>query len=67
VDPDGHVIKRYDANLPVDETEGETEAMAMYAGQSAGGIEAVQSATTVVSDLVEEAKDTIEDVGQLTQ
>jgi nitronate monooxygenase len=61
--PNGQSVERYGDDLPVEGMNGETEAMAMYAGQSTGGIEAVQSAATVVSELIEEAENAIENVG----
>lgn len=64
--PNGQSIERYGDDLPVDGMDGETEAMAMYAGQSSGGIETVQPAATVVRDLVEETQDAIESVGRLS-
>lgn len=54
--PNGQSVERYGDDIPVDEMNGETEAMAMYAGQSTGGVEAVQPAATVVSELIEEAE-----------
>jgi nitronate monooxygenase len=65
--PNGQSVERYGNDLPVDGMNGETEAMAMYAGQSTGGIETVQPAATVVSDLVEETQDAIERGGRLTR
>lgn len=65
--PNGQSVERYGDDLPVDGMKGETEAMAMYAGQSTGGIEAVQPAATVVSDLVEETQNAIESVGRLSR
>jgi nitronate monooxygenase len=54
--PNGQSVERYGDDIPVDEMNGKTEAMAMYAGQSTGGVEAVQPAATVVSELIEEAE-----------
>lgn len=54
--PNGQSVERYGDDIPVDEMNGETEAMAMYAGQRTGGVEAVQPAATVVSELIEEAE-----------
>lgn len=62
--PNGQSVERYGDDVPVDGMDGETEAMALYAGQSTGGIEAVQPAATVVDELVKEAQDTIESVGR---
>src|SRR5579862_2063962 len=41
-------IPRYASNLPVAGTEGDPEAMAMYAGQSVGAITAVEPAAAIV-------------------
>lgn len=60
--PNGQPIERYGYDLPVKGVNGETEAMAMYAGQSAGGVKAVRPAATVVSDLAEEARETIQEI-----
>ena len=46
---------------------GKTEAMAMYAGQSTGGIESVQPAATVVSELMEETQYANTEVEQLSR
>ena len=41
-------IPRYAVNMPLAGVEGEVEAMAMYAGQGVGAIEAVEPATAIV-------------------
>ena len=41
-------VPRYASNLPIAGTEGDPEAMAMYAGQSVGAITAVEPAAAIV-------------------
>ena len=41
-------IARYAVNLPLSGTEGDVEAMAMYAGQGVGAIDAVEPAAVIV-------------------
>jgi NAD(P)H-dependent flavin oxidoreductase YrpB (nitropropane dioxygenase family) len=41
-------VPRYAANLPLSGTEGDVEAMAMYAGQGVGAIDAVEPAAAIV-------------------
>lgn len=41
-------IPRYAVNMPLAGVEGDVEAMAMYAGQGAGSIEAVEPAAAIV-------------------
>jgi nitronate monooxygenase len=41
-------IARYAVNLPLASTEGDVEAMAMYAGQGVGAIDAVEPAAAIV-------------------
>jgi nitronate monooxygenase len=53
--PDGCPVERYDDGIPVSGSTGDTEAWALYAGQSAGGVDAVESAGEVVRALVAEA------------
>jgi nitronate monooxygenase len=60
--PNGQSVERYGNDIPVDEMNGETEAMAMYAGQSTGGVKAVQPAATVVCELIEEAENAFENI-----
>jgi nitronate monooxygenase len=57
--PDGRPVERYGDDIPVAGMEGDLEAMALYAGQSAGGVEAVRPAGDVVETLVEEARTSI--------
>jgi nitronate monooxygenase len=63
--PDGRAVERYDDDPPVPGTEGDVEAMAMYAGQSTGLVEAVLPAAAVVDQLVESAARRIEELGGL--
>jgi nitronate monooxygenase len=57
--PNGRPVERYGDDIPVGGMEGDLEAMALYAGQSAGGVNEIQSAETVVQELVEETRATI--------
>jgi nitronate monooxygenase len=57
--PDGRPVERYGDDIPVTGMEGDLEAMALYAGQSAGGVEAVRPAGAVLETLVEEARTSI--------
>lgn len=57
--PNGQPVERYGDDIPVAGMEGDLEAMALYAGQSAGGVGEVQPAGTVVEELVEETRTTI--------
>jgi len=57
--PDGTPLPRYTTALPLPEMEGDPEAMALYAGQSAGGVEAVRPAGAVVESLVAETEDAV--------
>ena len=41
-------IVRYAVNLPLSGSEGDVEAMAMYAGQGVGAIDAVEPAAAIV-------------------
>ncbi len=55
-EPDGRRIARYDADCPFDGVEGDWEAMALYAGQSAGLVGEVKPAAEIVADTVAEAR-----------
>lgn len=61
----GQPVVRYGADIPVEGMEGDLDAMALYAGQSAGGIKNVQPAATVVEEIVNETRSTIDRVGQM--
>ncbi len=54
--PDGTAAVRYADWEPVDGATGEVEALAMYAGQSAGLVHAVKPAAVIVQELAEEAE-----------
>jgi nitronate monooxygenase len=54
--PDGEEIPRYGISEPTVGMTGELEALALYAGQSAGIVQAVEPAATIVRQLVEEAE-----------
>lgn len=48
-------IRRYSAALPTRDMVGDTAGMALYAGQSAGLVAAVQPAAAIVAEIVEQA------------
>jgi nitronate monooxygenase len=58
--PDGRPVERYDDDLPVSGATGETESWALYAGQSAGTVDAVRPAGGVVGELVDGAETAID-------
>lgn len=60
--PWGAAIPRYGDDLPVDGATGDDEAMANYAGQSAGMTASVRPAGEVVEELVASAETTIENL-----
>lgn len=60
--PDGEPVKRYSYRSPSDETRGDVEAMALYAGQSAGLTNDLPGVATVIDGLVSETVDTVENV-----
>jgi NAD(P)H-dependent flavin oxidoreductase YrpB (nitropropane dioxygenase family) len=61
---DGSPVSRYSASLPTPGTTGEVEAMALYAGQSAGLVSRLQSAHDIVKDVADEAVRTLQQCGQ---
>jgi NAD(P)H-dependent flavin oxidoreductase YrpB (nitropropane dioxygenase family) len=54
--PDGTPVRRYGIDEPLAGMSGDLEALAHYAGQSAGVIRAVKPAGAIVRELVEEAE-----------
>ncbi|WP_331232341.1 NAD(P)H-dependent flavin oxidoreductase [Natronorarus salvus] len=58
----GSDVERYDFRSPTAETEGDVDAMALYAGQSAGLVDDLPSAANVVDELVEETVAAIEEL-----
>jgi nitronate monooxygenase len=50
--PDGSRLYRYDAGPPVGGTTGDVEALALYAGQSAGIVNDVLPAAAIVEELI---------------
>jgi nitronate monooxygenase len=54
--PDGEAIPHYSIEEPTLGMTGDLEALALYAGQSAGLVQAVEPAATIVQRLVEEAE-----------
>ncbi|WP_121821482.1 NAD(P)H-dependent flavin oxidoreductase [Halostella salina] len=59
---DGESIERYDEALATPDVAGDIDAMALFAGQSAGLTGAVSPAATVVADLVDETEAAIDRV-----
>lgn len=59
-------VERYSAFLPLEDTEGNVEAMALYAGQSVGLTNEVQPAATVVNEVMDELHGTIDRLSELT-
>jgi nitronate monooxygenase len=57
--PDGTCLYRYGAETPVRGTTGDVEALAHYAGQSAGIVEDVRPAATIVDELVRGAAEAL--------
>lgn len=60
--PDGEPVKRYSYRSPSEGTRGDVEAMALYAGQSAGLTNDLPDAATVINELVSETIDATEDL-----
>lgn len=60
--PDGEPAQRYKYRSPPEETQGEIESMALYAGQSSGLTNERPSAATVIDRLVAETIDAIDDL-----
>jgi nitronate monooxygenase len=54
--PDGEAIPRYSVEEPTLGMTGDLEALALYAGQSAGLVQAVEPAATIVQRLVDKAE-----------
>jgi nitronate monooxygenase len=57
--PDGTEILRYDDTPPIAGMQGDWEACALYAGESAGLIHQIQPAAAIVHEIVRDAKQTI--------
>jgi nitronate monooxygenase len=57
---DGSPVMRYSVSLPRPGMTGEVEAMALYAGQSAGLVSRLQSAHDIVKEMAEEAVRTLQ-------
>ncbi|HLY49794.1 MAG TPA: nitronate monooxygenase [Solirubrobacteraceae bacterium] len=53
---DGEEIPRYGVSEPIADMSGDLEALALYAGQSAGSIDRIRPAGAIVKELVEEAE-----------
>ena len=57
--PDGACLYRYGAEIPVRRATGDVEALAHYAGQSAGIVQDVRPAATIVDELVRGAAEAL--------
>jgi nitronate monooxygenase len=57
--PDGTRLYRYGAEIPVRRATGDVEALAHYAGQSAGIVQDVRPAATIVDELVRGAAEAL--------
>jgi nitronate monooxygenase len=62
----GRKVRRYSDALPAHGTDGDVEAMAMYAGQGVGLVTNVHPAGTIVKRLVRQADTILKYVAQLT-
>jgi nitronate monooxygenase len=62
----GKVILRYDDTPPTAGMRGDWEACALYAGQSAGLVRDIESAGSIVDDIVREAQETILSLARAT-
>ncbi len=60
--PDGEEVPRYSVSEPTVDMAGELEALAMYAGQSAGLVGAIEPAAAIVRGMVEEAEAILRDL-----
>lgn len=61
--PDGTSLYRYGASAPVSGTTGNVEALALYAGQSAGIVQDVRPAAAIVDELVADAAEALTNPG----
>jgi nitronate monooxygenase len=61
----GREVERYDDDPPLAATEGDPEAMALYAGGGVGGVETVRPAGRVVETLASEAAAELDRLGEL--
>jgi len=58
--PDGGPVPRYSDVIPLPETTGSVEALALYMGQSAGLVTRVQPAAEIVEDVRREAEEALQ-------
>lgn len=63
-DSSGHEIRRYSDTIPTPDIEGNLEALALYAGQSAGLIQGIKSAEEIVKQLVKDTKNTVDELNK---
>ncbi|WP_101297672.1 NAD(P)H-dependent flavin oxidoreductase [Halegenticoccus soli] len=59
-DAEGNAIERYDEALATPDVTGDVEAMALFAGQSAGLVGDARPAGRIVADLVDETEQTLD-------
>ena len=62
---DGQPLYRFSTDSPLRGTEGDLEAMALYAGQSAAFIGEIPSAADVIQRIMREAEEALERMGRL--
>ena len=62
--PGGDCLYRYGAETPVQGASGDVEALAHYAGQSAGLVEEVRPAAAIVDELVRGAAEALESIAR---
>ena len=63
-DGSGKAILRYSDTIPTPDVEGNREALALYAGQSAGLIQNIKSAEEIVNELVEDTKNSVTNLNE---
>lgn len=56
----GKAIERYSDTIPLPQMQGDAEALALYAGQTAGLIERLNTSSEIMAQLLEEVEDTYE-------
>ena len=64
---DGSPVVRYGDDTPLAATTGDLEALALYAGQSAGLVRAVAGAGDIVRDLVRQTEAVLTRLTRLNQ
>jgi nitronate monooxygenase len=61
--PNGKPVVRYEDKMPSPMFSGDVEALALYAGQSAGLTTRVQPAGRIVGDIVRQAQEALDKLG----